>query len=329
MTADLLVLGLGPAGCLAAIRAVREGKSVTLAGSAPRAGLAGEHLAPEAAALLRSLDLWPVPGTHPCPGVRLAWGGKVSEIDHLYHPLGNGCVVQRPAFEQWLLDRARAQGTRVVENFRLRDLSRTGNHWVARGVRRVLTAREICDATGRAAAAARRLGARRYRCDRLVAVGARLWSPHPAPDRFLTVVSSRDGWWYTLGLPNGSRTVVYLSDSDLLGERLHPRVWWQELERTPVLRDLLAGYQPPDRLEAAPAHGSFLEPCQGPAWSAAGDAAATFDPLSSWGLAHALSARSEISPRLYLQRWWEAYRGEGRWPDRVFWKRRALIGAPI
>jgi flavin-dependent dehydrogenase len=89
-----------------------------------------------------------------------------------------------------------------------------------------------------------------------------------------------------------------------------------------------------------------LEPCAGPAWLAAGDAALSFDPLSSQGLLNALftglaaaetadgylSGRNESvteyvtvvdgirdAYRGHLAAW---YRSETRWPRAPFWCRR-------
>jgi flavin-dependent dehydrogenase len=89
----------------------------------------------------------------------------------------------------------------------------------------------------------------------------------------------------------------------------------------------------------------------GPGWAAAGDAAASFDPLSSMGIGHALwsgthAARlaedvllgpssfaadyNEVMQRQYqqyLQLRRRYYRLERRWPDRAFWRGRHGVGA--
>src|SRR6185312_13855027 len=76
--------------------------------------------------------------------------------------------------------------------------------------------RWIVDATGRAAAFARRSGARRHRLDRLIALAAH---GEPAMDRgfggFTLVEAVELGWWYAARLPGGSAVVALMTDADL------------------------------------------------------------------------------------------------------------------
>jgi flavin-dependent dehydrogenase len=94
------------------------------------------------------------------------------------------------------------------------------------------------------------------------------------------------------------------------------------------------------------AHGARLASAAGPGWLAVGDAAMSFDPLSSQGLFHALYTGmkgGEAAARMLagdaaagpafaagLEPVWEAYQFhralyygmERRWPDAPFWRRR-------
>src|SRR5262249_13079182 len=158
-----------------------------------------------------------------------------------------------------------------------------------------------------------------------------------------------EGWWYTARTPGG-RTVAWLTDADLL--RGHPwrtAAWFRSrAEATGHVRPLLAGHG--YRLGEAPrctsAGSGRLEPCGGPGWLAAGDAALAFDPLSSQGLLHALAGGTHAARAVAdalggdgaaLQRYsavlgevWAAYaanrldyyRMERRWAEAPFWSRR-------
>ena len=106
---------------------------------------------------------------------------------------------------------------------------------------------------------------------------------------------------------------------------------------------------------AHPAHSSRLTRACGPGWFAVGDAAASFDPLSSYGIGSALGTgfyaaqaivsawageatsleayRYLIDSRYphYLDRLRERYQAVSRWPDAPFWERRRRqdLGVPL
>jgi hypothetical protein len=101
----------------------------------------------------------------------------------------------------------------------------------------------------------------------------------------------------------------------------------------------------PPRVTAA--HDSTLIPPVGDGWLAAGDAAQSFDPLSSQGLFHALytglssaevaerflsgdaSGLGDYAARLaeidaaYIRNLKDWYGQERRWPEHEFWRRRS------
>src|SRR6266511_5178466 len=92
--------------------------------------------------------------------------------------------------------------------------------------------------------------------------------------------------------PAGGRVVAFLTDADLLPPRTTrtPRAWNERLALAPRIREALADagcrlHAGPRITDAAVAH---LEQPAGPGWVAAGDAAVSFDPLSSQGIATAL-----------------------------------------
>ena len=91
-----------------------------------------------------------------------------------------------------------------------------------------------------------------------------------------------------------------------------------------------------------PAGTAHLDPPVGPGWLAAGDAAASFDPLSSQGILTAVlmgreAARHIDEPAAYAARYGEIvaayererramYGREQRWPAAPFWARRHEAG---
>lgn len=165
-----------------------------------------------------------------------------------------------------------------------------------------LGARVLIDATGRAAAIGRALGALRLPFDRLVGV-ATCWEPDHSDERgHLLVEAAGDGWWYSARLPPGARNVpgeamlaMLMTDADLCARgRQHRRQGWHAaLEATHATRQRLRGARCLDQPSVYLAHSQRLQRSDRAApqllpWLAVGDAALAIDPLSGSGVVRAL-----------------------------------------
>jgi flavin-dependent dehydrogenase len=157
-------------------------------------------------------------------------------------------------------------------------------------------------------------------------------------DATTTVEAAADGWWYTCPLPAGRRVVAVLTDGDLLEPVLRSAPGFDRRARaTTHVGRLLAAGLPTEPLVVA-AGTAYLDPPVGARWLAAGDAAASFDPLSSQGILTAIlmgreAARHVDDPAAHTARYREIvaayererramYRREERWPTAPFWARR-------
>ncbi len=365
---DLLVAGGGPAGAAAAAAARAEGLEVELVDArGPRPPPPGESLPPGTEDLLEELfgiDAVGLANHRPAYANRSAWGGTgLDRADFMPNPLGRGWHVDRRALDASLLAALRTSGVSVGEDARVARQSWTGAAWEVElgGGRdpRPIRTRAIVDATGRASRIARSQGALRRRLDRLVAAFWLVEAPDEAGDDSTTLVEAvPDGWWYTTPVPAGRRAVAYVTDSDLLparGARATER-WTELLALAPHVHETVT--QAGCRLRAAPritdAGTAHLDRHAGPGWVAAGDAAVSFDPLSSQGIATALLMGREAGRAMaamlthadpeplvrYSDRYAgiledhlarrEAYYGlERRWARAPFWARRAGRGAVI
>jgi flavin-dependent dehydrogenase len=334
------IVGGGPAGAVAALVLARRGVRVTVfeSGEAPAAKV-GETLPPGLAPLLRHLGLegfLESDGHLRSQGNRSLWGSpEPGESPFLSNPHGDGWHVDRRRFEARLAEAAREAGAEWQWGCRV---ERIGD----------LDADFVADATGRSARLARRLGARRLRYDRLVGICALLSSRTPASDTYTLVEATPEGWWYSALLADGRLAVAFLGDGDLLRPSADPIPWWQRLRESEATRERVEanGYRTSAPLRVLPAESSRLDVIAGDGWLALGDAAAAYDPLSSYGIASAMGsgfygghaiadlldgreearfAYLEIMQRacgtcLDLQR--EHYARERRWPDAPFWRRR-------
>ena len=168
------------------------------------------------------------------------------------------------------------------------------------------------------------------------------------------VEATENGWWYSSSIPGNQRVVMLFSDTDSKTFRDCNAVagFLSLLQQTryisPKLQQQCSGisWTSPVRVFTEPASSSRAHQVQGRRWLAVGDAAMSFDPLSSQGLWVGLqsaeiaanSAAGELentaingniysnwSEHVYRQDQQEKknyYAMEARWRSQTFWQRR-------
>ncbi len=356
---DVAVAGGGPGGCAAtlALRAHAPGLSIALieASSYAEARI-GETLAPPAADVLRHLRVWDAfqaQGHHPGYGTAAAWGSAVPhENEFLFHVRQVGWHLDRAAFDGMLAAQAEARGVEVTRGTRVLDAAREGGGWrlsLSSGAE--VRARFLVDATGAGASLARRHGGARHRAhDRLAGFVRFFGQPGGGGAPHTLVEAFEHGWWYTAPLPDGRRVAACMTDTDIarpLGLE-SDGVWTELLARTaPATSSALAGAVQEGAPVVRAARTQRLAPAAGDGWLAVGDAASTFDPLSSQGMLKALRSgifgayavgdllakgdeagirryRQFVDGEFqgYLRTRAKYYADERRWPESEFWRRR-------
>ena len=348
---DAIVAGAGPAGAVAALMLARRGRRVLLADRIdPSAHKIGEALPGAAVRLLRSLDL-PAPaagGPHtPIGGNLAAWNSAaLVATDFIRDPYGPGWRLDRARFDADL--RAAAAGAGVTSRgAHVRDLGRQDAGWrIGFDDGSVEHARWIVDATGRRSALARKLGVRRQRGARLVALYALGRAALDFQLNRTMLEAAPDGWWYAARLPSGAAVAGFHTHArEAARLNADPDAWKHALGRTRHIGFALGCAQFEQPLRAMEACGARLAQFGGDGWIACGDAALSFDPISGQGIFSALHSgmaagsavadalehngasldgyanRMETVWGIYAARSRAIYGSERRWATEPFWVR--------
>ncbi len=373
---DVCILGAGPAGSCAALNLAPFCQVMLIDRECSPKPRAGESLPPAANKLLADMGLFDEfkqQGHLACFGNQSRWGSDhLSETDFLRDPMGHGWHLDRQEFELWLRQKALDRGARILAPARIEQLHYCQHNEDAYWHLTVkhnyfieeIRARILIDAGGRTPAIAKRLGATRSHHDKLVcswvigsdsfSAGAQMPGYQELNGRGLSYIEATEqGWWYTAPIPGIRRIIAFHSDAD------NPATEWM---RSPELlvqtaranvhlaaRVNFEGFtQDPSNISYGytAANSALTHPLVGKGWLCAGDAATSFDPLSSQGIFNALYTglaaaesvyrhlRSEIvdfqeyadqiekishAYNRHLHQW---YADEPRWSASPFWQRR-------
>lgn len=193
----------------------------------------------------------------------------------------------------------------------------------------------------------RRLGVPVRKHDALIAVNASfaVESHSPASAVIETV---ENGWWYSSSLPGNIRTASFFTNPKSIDFKMATKYenFRSAISRTVLLGSVLNGadLDKPHSLTVRYANSERVDGFYGSDWICAGDAAATFDPLSSQGIDTALvrgcAAADAITQYLasgndaslkkfafdyevmfddYLDKRNDYYRRVKKWPESAFW----------
>ncbi len=356
----VVVLGAGPCGSAAAAELARRAWPVVLVGrSCDRRPNIGECLPPGIRPQLEKAGVWEDflhAGHTASLGIRSAWGSQtLADRDFLLSPYGAGWHVDRTRFDAMMSASALRSGAAWLDCLALRDVEQISEGWriklsVDSGEQSIETP-FLIDATGRAGVFARRVGARRIVLDRLSGAAGYFRDVHPSIEHMepvLLVEAVENGWWYTAPLPEGKLIAVFMTDADFIRrEKLtQPECWMAQLASTVKQSRRIRGLRFDGTIRIVPADSSFLDRVAGDGWLAAGDAAASFDPLSSQGITAAIASgldaaecasawlsgderaliayadRMRRGYAEYLTHRSVYYRMERRWLESCFWKTR-------
>lgn len=357
---DVLIAGAGPAGCATALSLANFAPNLRVGlvdGSAAGHARIGEAVPPPIRPVLVHLGVWDafIAAGH-CPSYRTvaAWGdSRLTSNEFVFHAQQAGWRLDRAVFDAMLVQAATSRRA-VHLRSKVVALAHHESGWrVSLSDGMAHTARFVVDATGRAAAVARRCSLRALNFDTLVGCCLHAASSSDGTEG-LMIETFAEGWWYTAAVPRGGRVIVCMTDADRVrplglscGEGLE-----RLLAETKHVQQVVDISRPIDRPKIYPAGSRRLQGKTTLPLLCVGDAAMCYDPVSGQGIIKSLRSgifaayaigdflgngdvRGLSRYRLMLDRefgaYQEALRGyytqERRWPNRPFWHRRTATAA--
>jgi len=312
---DVIVIGGGPGGSTASTLLAQHGCRVQLFERErfPRFHI-GESLIPETYWVLKRLNmLEKMKRSHFVRKFSVQFvneHGKLSEpfyfMDHKPHECSQTWQVLREEFDQMLLDNARAHGVEVHEGVRVLEVLFEGDRAV--GVRiagddggeHTVRARVIVDASGQSSLIMSRLGLREW--DPVLKKAA-LWTYWEGAERgtgrdggatLVIQTKGKNGWFWYIPQHNNVVSVGVVAAYDYLflnrAERDHEAIYFQEVERCPGVKSLIAKAKRVQPFRAAKEYSYRSKRAAGDGWVLVGDAFGFLDPLYSSGVLLALKS---------------------------------------
>ena len=315
--ADVVVIGAGPAGCVAAYQLATRGVDVLLVDRAtfPRDKVCGESASPGAVARLREIGMWE-PDTRrgasstntlengmPIQGMRIRSPRGTSFLGR-YRRNGNGpgVAIRRTALDTGLLAKARDRGVRIMEGVEAHrsEIARDGEAVVhlrdARGRATFeVTAKRAIVADGRRSFIARALGFindhESGRGPKRFAVRAHCEAVSGLTDLAEMHVGHR-GYCGIAPLSSTTANVCYVEFGDRLEmtPRTLSRDFWRDLGRYPEIAERLCSARVQGEIRVVgPLCLTSNRQTRGP-FIACGDTSGFLDPFTGEGIAHAIAS---------------------------------------
>lgn len=357
---DVAIIGGGPAGCAAALTLLNQ--------TSLRVGILestnydnfriGESVSPNFLSLLRYLKIekkFSLDMQIPSHGIDTSWGNNhLRTRDFFFTGQGNGWNLDRKKFDKMLAEEVGKRKGIILTSTKVAKQQREKNKWnlfVKKGneeIRKIVSG-FVIDASGKNASFARNLGTRWNVLDYLVAIASVYEIGDLSENQSYTLLESNpDGWWYSTLIPHKRRIVVFMTDSDIAKEKEIQKIenWKNSLTKTLHVKKTTKNAKLIKNPTIFPAYSQIIQKIENSFWVPAGDAVASFDPLSSIGIGHAvvsgiesgriafdtLKSKGVLRERYlkkvnanfqqYLKNRSYFYEIEKRWEEKPFWRRR-------
>ena len=310
LTADVIVIGGGPAGSAAATMLARKGWQVIVLEREqfPRDHV-GESLLPASIPVLEELGALPAvenAGFLPKYGATMVWGSGDAPWSWYFKETSqrypHSYQVWRPEFDKILLDNAKEQGVTVLEGHQVTEVIFDGDEAIgveftnSNGVPGEAQCRFVVDASGQSTLLARHLETKKWDpFFQNLAVYAYFTGAKPLPEpdnNNIFIESYRYGWLWSIPLHTGRTSVGVVVDSKIGQEGIQQNgakaFLEAQLAQSNHTKAMLADAQMDSEPNVVMDWSYTAEKLFGPGYIIAGDAACFVDPLFSSGVHLAL-----------------------------------------
>ncbi len=312
---DIVIIGGGPAGSTAGLRAGRMGlKAVVFEQTSHPRFHIGESFLPRNITLMRQLGLEEallrVPHTYKI-GATFVWGHG-GDLTH-YHfntslfPGDNyeSINIERAPFDLFLRDQALAAGAEFVEEAKVHRILQLEEGAVAvevemeRGHPRTVRGKHLFDASGQATVVGRHLGTRHTLPDlrKVASYGhfSGVFREEGTIGGYIRIVMCDEGWFWFIPLDETRTSIGLVLDAEIakrIGVPSKVLVVWG-LERCPAARAWTENAVFPEKTWVTADYSYTCEPYAGPGYFLVGDAATFVDPIFSTGVCLGMMSANE------------------------------------
>ena len=353
----IVIIGGGPAGLATSLTlSARKIKHCIVEAQARPFLKPGEAIPPNARPLLRQLGIEHLlqdKAHHPYYGNKSYWGNaQLHQEEFMKEVHGHGYLLDRMHFEKQLRELAKAsEFCSFYEGYRLQGILTTKEE-----VRiEINNAKEketvigayVVDATGRKASVCRHLGVEKQQLDQQFTVFGQASLP-TSVEQQIYIEANEKGWWYAAPIGANKLSLMFFTTRELLP--IKNKIFnFLTIEKTisPLMSKLLEGAKMDQAsFQIMPSGTTCLDIPYGHRWLAVGDAAYSYDPISSYGITSALAGAyygaqaladsfqgkedalmvyrylMENAFQVYLKKLKMQYQQEKRWKNCLYWKKR-------
>lgn len=355
---QVIIAGAGPSGLATSLTLSAYGISHCLIDANKSAvHKSGDALPPNSKPLLKQLGILELLDSKqhiPYYGNKSIWGtDALQQKEFIENKHGHGYLLDRLHFENQLRQLAENKQAPFYSGYQIKKVEKKGDSLevsIQNNSKKVqLQGQYIVDATGRKASICRHLGVQKKELDTQITFSF----SHKLTDnipRQIWIEATENGWWYLAPTTNDIINCMFFTLKELTPKKNEIVSFLKnELNKTQQIQKII---QPTEKEffqnNPMPSGTSYLEKPYGENWIAVGDAAFSYDPISSYGItsalasgyygAHAIASKLnneedafmsyhyvlENGVQSYLQKLTHQYSMEKRWSNSYYWCNRLL-----